>query len=114
VAECTTDEFESLECWIVGGGFGEVIQNPPFSKGEKGRPPEIRLVVGRAKWGGLASPSLRNSRSEEGLAGLKPGAYTGLEVGRDCMAMATSEPIRITGKSWPTMASAMVRERANG
>jgi hypothetical protein len=36
------------------------------------------------------------------------------ELGRDCMAMATRAPIRIAGKSWPTMASAVVSERANG
>jgi hypothetical protein len=28
---------------------------------------------------------------------------------RDCMAMATRAPMRVAGKSWPTMASAMVR-----
>ena len=32
---------------------------------------------------------------------------------RDSMAMATSAPIRIVGKSWPVMASAVVSERAN-
>jgi len=30
------------------------------------------------------------------------------------MAMATRAPIRVAGKSWPTMASAIVSERANG
>ena len=33
---------------------------------------------------------------------------------RDCIAMATSAPMRVAGKSWPTMASAMVSERAKG
>src|SRR5215831_78754 len=34
--------------------------------------------------------------------------------GRDCKAMATKAPIRVAGKSWPTSASAMASERANG
>jgi hypothetical protein len=84
VAECTTDEFESLECWIVGGGFGEVIQNPPFSKGEKGRPPEIRLVVGRAKWGGVGESFAQKFTIRRGAGPVKArrlhrlGSWAGL------------------------------------
>ena len=36
------------------------------------------------------------------------------EFARGCMAIATSAPIRIAGKSCPTIASAVVIERANG
>jgi hypothetical protein len=36
------------------------------------------------------------------------------EFGRGCMAIATSAPIRMAGKSRPTIASAVVSERANG
>jgi hypothetical protein len=36
------------------------------------------------------------------------------EFARGCIAIATSAPIKIAGKSCPTIASAVVIERANG